>query len=94
MSHTCVDCTFLPSGKFIVRGDKEICLLSTSVPSMMKIEVEPMSAMAWLVAIVRAFRYCGMGLPNIAQAIAAIEVDAVNHFVSLDLTTLAVSSFT
>jgi hypothetical protein len=46
-----------------------------------------------LVAIVRAFRYCGMGLPNIAQAIAAIEVDAVNHFVSLDLTTLAVSSF-
>jgi hypothetical protein len=39
---------------------------------MMKIEVEPMSAMAWLVAIVRVFKYCGMGLPNIAQAITAI----------------------
>ncbi len=53
MPHTCVDRTFLPSGKFIVRGDKAIRLLSTSAPSMMKMEVAPVSAMAWLVAIVR-----------------------------------------
>ncbi len=46
MSHSCLDCTLVPSGKFIVRGDKEICLLSTLVPSIMKMDVVPVSVMA------------------------------------------------
>jgi hypothetical protein len=54
MSHTCVDRSFVPSGKFIVRGDKVICLLSMLAPSIMKMDVAPVSAMAWFVAIVRA----------------------------------------
>jgi hypothetical protein len=94
MSHTCVDFTFLLPGKFIVRGDKAICVLSTSVPSIMKMEVAPVFAMAWLVVIVRAFKYCGMGLPNIACAIVTIEVDTVNYFVQFYVTTVMVSSST
>jgi hypothetical protein len=34
MSHTCVDCTHLPSGKLIVRGTIAGHLLSTSAPSI------------------------------------------------------------
>ncbi len=56
-SHTCVDRIFLLSGKFIVRGDKMIRLLCPSATSIMKVEVAPVSAIAWLVAIVRAFKY-------------------------------------
>jgi hypothetical protein len=41
MPHICVDCTFLPSGKFIVRGDKAIHLLSTLAPSIMNVEFAP-----------------------------------------------------
>jgi hypothetical protein len=46
MSHTCVDCTRLPLGKLIVRGTIAGRLLLTSAPSIIKIEVAPMSAMA------------------------------------------------
>ena len=41
---------------------------------MIKIDVAPVSAIALDVAIVRAFRYCGNGLPNILLAVAAIDV--------------------
>jgi hypothetical protein len=81
MSHTCVDCTCLLSVKFIVRDDKAIHLLSMSAPSIMKMEVVPVPGMAWLVAIIRAFKYCGMGIPNKARAVAAIEVCADKRFV-------------
>jgi hypothetical protein len=94
MSHTCVDCTFAPSGKFIFRGDKAAHLLLTLAPSIMKIDVAPVSAMAWFVAIVRAFKYCGDGLPNRACAVAAIVVGAVKHFVRLDVKIVVVSSST
>jgi hypothetical protein len=73
MSHTCVDCTRLPLGKLIVRGTVAGHLLSTSAPSILKIEVAPMLAMALLVAIVSALRYWGMGLPNNVWAAMAIE---------------------
>jgi hypothetical protein len=46
MSHTCVDCARLPLGKVIVSGAVAGRLLSKSVPSMIKIEVAPVSAMA------------------------------------------------
>ncbi len=46
MSHTCVDWICLPLGKLIVRGFVAGCLLTTSAPSMIKMEVAPMLAMA------------------------------------------------
>ncbi len=72
MSQTCVDNTLLPSDKLIVSRFSAICLLSMSTPSMMKMEVVPVLAMAWVVAIVIALRYCGMGLPNNMRAAMAI----------------------
>jgi hypothetical protein len=87
----------LPSGKLIVRGDTTICLLSTAAPSMMKMEVVPVSAIAWLAAIVRALRNCGIGLPKSALAVAAIKDDALcicTGFVDaqLEVVTVVVSS--
>jgi hypothetical protein len=97
ISHTCVDWIFLLSGKLMVRGDTRIRLLSTMAPSMMKMEVVPVSAIAWLAAIVRALRNCGIGLPQSALTIAAIEDDALvvcTGFVDvqLEVITVAVSS--
>jgi hypothetical protein len=46
MSHTCVNCTRLPSGKLIVRGTVAGRLLSASTPSIIKMEVAPVLAMA------------------------------------------------
>jgi hypothetical protein len=54
MLQTCEDCTFLPSGKLIVRGLLATRLLITSMPSIMKMDVAPVSAMAWSRAIVTA----------------------------------------
>ncbi len=97
ISHTCVDWTFLPSGKLIVRGDTAIRLLSMATPSMVKMEVVPVSAIAWLSAIVRALRNCGIGLPQSALTIAAIKDNALfvcTGFVDaqLEVITVAVSS--
>ena len=64
MSHTCVDCTCLPSGKLIVSGLTATRLLSKLAPSVMKMKVAPVSAMACVVTIVNAFRYYGVGQPN------------------------------
>ena len=72
MSQTCVDTSCLPSGKLIGSGFFAMRLLSTSALSMMKMEVAPVLAMAWFVAIVIAFKYCGMGLPNNIRAAMAI----------------------
>lgn len=47
MSHTCVERTWVPLAKLMVRGDDAILLLATSVPSIIKMEVAPVSAMAW-----------------------------------------------
>jgi hypothetical protein len=68
-----VDLICFPSGKFIVRGDVAGRLLSTSAPFIIKMEVAPVLAIAWLVAIVSALRYCGMGCPYNAQAVNAIN---------------------
>jgi hypothetical protein len=46
MSHMCVDFTLLPSGKVIVNGCNEGCKLLTGVPSMINMEVAPVSAIA------------------------------------------------
>ncbi len=80
--------------RFIVRGDKEICLLSTLAPSVMKMEVAPLSAMAWFVGFVRALKYCGKGLPNRACAVAPTVVGVFKPFFRLDITIVMVSSST
>jgi hypothetical protein len=73
MSHTWVDHIVEPSGKFIFRGLVATRLLSTFAFSMMNIAVAPVSAMALFAAMVSAFKYCGIGLPNMDCAVAAIE---------------------
>ena len=52
MSHTCVDLILEPSGKFIERGFNAVHRLATTAPSMMKMDVAPVSAMARSGAIV------------------------------------------
>jgi hypothetical protein len=44
---------------------------------MTNIEVAPVSAIACEAAIIRAFKYCGMGLPNIHFAVSASDVGAL-----------------
>ncbi len=52
MSHTCMDLILEPSGKFIERGFNAVRRLVTTAPSMMKMDVAPVSAMARSGAIV------------------------------------------
>jgi hypothetical protein len=96
ISQMCVDFTCLPSGRLIVSGFVAGLLFFTLIPSMTNIEVAPVSAMVWEAAIVRAFKYCSMGLPNIRLAVAAIDVCALlgsDLFVAaFDMTTV-MSSF-
>ncbi len=47
------------------------------VPSMMKIEVAPVSAIACDAAMAIVLRYCGCGAPNNCCAVAAIVVRLV-----------------
>ena len=61
MSHTCVDFIRVPSGKLIVRGFTAMHLLATSAPSIMKMEVAPVSAIARFGAIVIVLILCGDG---------------------------------
>ena len=78
MSQTCDDATFLPSGKLIVRGLVAGLLLITSTPSIIKIEVAPVSAMACVVAIVTAFRYSVDGLPGTCRAASTSDFGSLN----------------
>ena len=71
MSHMCVDFTLLPSGKLIVKGCVEGRKLLMGVPSMINMEVAPVSAIAWFVLITIALRHCWLGEPNICCALAA-----------------------
>jgi hypothetical protein len=76
----CVNFTCLLSGRLIVSGFVAGLLFFTSTPSMTNIEVAPVSAMACEAAIVRAFKYCGMGLPNIRLTVSAIDVGSLFGF--------------
>jgi hypothetical protein len=82
ISHTCVDWILLPSGKLIVRGDTAMRLLSMPAPSMMNMDVAPMSVIAWCFAIVRALITLGLGflavqLEAITVAISSLPYDDV-----------------
>ncbi len=63
--------TLLPSGKFMVSGRIAGRRFWTGVPSITKVKVAPVSAIACDVAIVIALRYCGKGAPNRCRAAAA-----------------------
>jgi hypothetical protein len=52
LSHTCVDFIRVPSGKLIVRGFTAMHLLATSAPSIVKMDVAPVSAISRFGAIV------------------------------------------
>ena len=98
MSHMCVDLICLPFGRLIVSGFIAGRLFFTSAPSMTKIDVAPVSAIASDVAIVIAFRYCVEGLPNILLAVAVSEVGVrcgSAHLVfAFDITTVMSSDAT
>ena len=98
MSHMCVDLICLPSGRLIVSGFIAGRLFFTSAPSMIKIDVAPVSAIALDVGIVMAFRYCVDGLPNILLAVLASDVggrrcSALLVF-AFDMTTVVLSDAT
>ncbi len=97
MSHTCIDLIFLPSGRLRVRGFVANHLFSTSTPSITKMDVAPLSAMARFVAMVMALRYCGFGLLYKVLANAANNVGCCCVFWQLlvaefDMTTITSSS--
>jgi hypothetical protein len=70
MLHMCVDLTLLPSGKLSVNGCDEGRKLLTGVPSMINMEVAPVSEIAWFILIAISFRYCWLGEPNNCRAVA------------------------
>jgi hypothetical protein len=77
ISQMWVDLTFHPSGMLIVKGLIVILLLTTSSPSIMKMEVAPVSVIACVDVIVIAFRYLCDGWPTMLQAIAAINCGVI-----------------
>jgi hypothetical protein len=96
MSHACVDLTFLPSGRLMVRGFVANRLFATSTLSITKMEVAPISAMAWFGAMVIALIYCGFGMPYMVLATAATDVGSRCGFLRLlvakfDMTTVTSS---
>ncbi len=66
----------MPSGKLMVGGLAATRLLATLVPSMMKMEIAPVSAMAWLGAIVTALMTAG----EIARNDACVVKSRDNFF--------------
>ncbi len=71
MSHRCVDLTWLPSGKLIVDCFVAGRMFLMGVPSIMNMDVAPVSTIACIAAIVIALRYWGVGAPNRCCAVAA-----------------------
>ena len=64
----------MPSSRLIVSGRTARRRFLHGVPSTMKIDVAPVSAIACDAVIAIAFRYCGFGAPNISLAVAAIDL--------------------
>jgi hypothetical protein len=70
-------------------------LFSTSILSMKNVDVAPVLAIAWLVAIVIAFKDWGEGLSHKWHAATAIDVHVwLRHLTSVtfDVTTVTLSS--
>jgi hypothetical protein len=71
MLHTCVDRTLRPPGKLMVNGFDVVCIFKTSMPSMMNMDIVPVSAIACVVAIVIMFKASWEVGPNNARAAVA-----------------------
>jgi hypothetical protein len=78
MSQTCVDIICRPLSMLIFEGFDAGGLSTTSMPSMMKMEVAPVSAITWVDAIVIAFRYSFVGLPHNACTAVANNEQGLN----------------
>jgi hypothetical protein len=78
MLQTCVDIICCPSGMLIFKGFDTGSLLITAMPSMMKMEVAPMSAIAWVDVIVIPFRYSFVGVPHNAHLAVANNRPGLN----------------
>ena len=91
ISHMCVDCTFVPSGKLIDSGFIATRLLSTGVPSMMNIAVAPVSAMACDGGIVRGRTVSGTTFNAVGGECSMITL---LEDVTFDVTIVASSSST
>ncbi len=83
MSQMCVNHICHPSGTLICNGLLAGHLLTTPTPSMMKIEVAPVSTMAWVVAIVVVYMYSWDGLPH-NDCAAAANIMPANIFVAAE----------
>ncbi len=97
MSHACADLTFLPSGRLTVRGFVATRLFATSTPSITKMDVAPVSAMAWFGAMVIALMQFCRGLPYKGLATGVTGVGGWCGgwrflFAKFDITTITSSS--
>ena len=88
MSQQCVDFTFVPSGRFMVNGFVATRLLSTGIPSMMKIAVAPVSRMTIDSAV---SSFCGV-VPNSVRAAVARDCGRTGWCVLFDVTIVTSSS--
>ncbi len=73
ISQICVDLTFQLSGMLMVKGLGLTRLLTTPTPSIMKMDVAPVSAIACINAIMISFKYSCNGWPNMLQAVIVID---------------------
>ena len=98
MSHMCANLSCLPSGRLIVRGFIAGRSFFTSDPSIINIDVAPVSAIASDVAILMAFRYWFDGLPNILPAVSVSDFGVCRGsaflVVAFDMTTVMSSTAT
>ncbi len=79
ISHTCVDWILLSSSKLIVRGDTAMRLLSTAAPSMMNMDVAPVSAIAWCFAIVRALITFGLDFLAVQLEAKTVAISSLSY---------------
>ncbi len=71
MLHTCVDRTLSPSGRLIVNGFDAVHLLTTSMLSIMNMNIALVSVIACVAAIVIAIKAsCEVGSNNARAAVA------------------------
>jgi hypothetical protein len=77
MLQMCVDVTLLPSGKLIVIGLLALRRFLTGVPFIMKINVAPVSAIAFDVAFVIAFTHSHCLMKAAAAAYFVVQLDVI-----------------
>lgn len=97
MSHSCVDFTFVPSGRLMVSGCCATLLLSTGALSMTNIAVAPVSNIACDSSI-PMFCFCCNGIGCLAVVVAMVlcwgmvSCSCVRYAVVLDIITVLSSS--